>query len=211
MANAVLGALSPAKLSWIAVGNEVDGMLTNDLQTTAYARFLNGAISHLHRLRPGVKVGTTLTFEGVRKRADRFNRILKEGDVAMVNYYLVDGERRPPATQVPRDLDTMQKYAGSKPLLLTEAGAPSGTVCGSSQAAQAAFVRTLITELRRRRIGYVAYQWMNDVGSKAIEEFGGYYGSRDPAFLDYLATLGLRNQDGVPKPAWTTLTKLLRD
>lgn len=204
MADAVLGAMPHLRLSWIAVGNEVDAHLKGDA-VAGYARFLRAAFAHLRRVRPGVRLGTTLTFEGVRDRAEALRPILDAGDVAMVDYYLIDAARRPAREQVPKDLDAMARFAGRRPLLLTEAGAPSGTACGSSEAAQAALVGTLVAEARRRSIPYVALQWMNDIGKGAAQGFGGYYGVRDAAFLDYLATLGLRHEDGSPKPVWATL------
>ncbi|CAN5664912.1 hypothetical protein BH11ARM2_BH11ARM2_00200 [soil metagenome] len=210
MADVMLGAMPKTTFSWIAVGNEVDGVLNDDAKVASYARFLKAAFAHLRKTRPGVRLGTCLTFDGVKARATALKPILEAGDVAMVNYYLIDAAKRPAKTQVPRDLDAMEAFAGKKPLLLTETGAPSGTLCGSSEAAQKAFVETMMEEARKRKLPYVAFDWMNDIGEPAAGGFGTYYGTSDPAFTNYLATLGLRHEDGTPKPAWTAFTERLK-
>jgi hypothetical protein len=210
MADAVLAAMPKARLSWIAVGNEVDAFLGRDRdKIAAYARFVRGAFAHLRARRPGVRLSTCLTFDEVRKSGAALRPILAEGDAAMVNYYLMDGARRSPRAQVPKDLDAMAAFAGTKPLLITEAGAPSGAVVGSSEAAQADFVRTLLPEVRKRKIPYVNLVWMHDVGEGAVAKFADYYGSTDPAFRDFLGTLGLRGHEGKPKPAWSAFASLV--
>jgi hypothetical protein len=209
-ADAVLDAMPKSRLGWISVGNEVDVSLGSDKdKVAAYGRYLRSAFAHLRKRRPGVRLGTALTFDGVRTRGAILKPILAEGDVAMVNYYLMDGARRPPGTQVPKDLDAMAAFAAGKPLLVTEAGAPSGTAIGSSEAAQAEFIRTLLPEARRRKIPYVNLVWMNDVGDAEVAKFTAYYGFSEPEFKDFLATLGLRHADGKPKPAWIALEKTL--
>jgi hypothetical protein len=203
MTDAVLAAMPKTTFSWIAVGNEVDGVL-KDERVAEYARFLKGAFSHLRAKRPGVRLGTCLMFEGIKSRP-ALRAIVAEGDVAMVNYYLIDAARRPAMAQVPKDLDAMAAFAKEKPLLLTETGAPSGSACGSSEAAQKAFVETMLAEALQRKIPYVGFVWMNDAGAASVEGFGKYYGSQDPSFLDYLSTLGLRREDGSAKPGWVAL------
>ena len=211
MADAALAAMPKVRLSWICVGNEVDASLGADRKKIeAYARYLHGAIGHLRKRRPGVRIGTAVTFDGIRRHPEAYRPILDEGDVAMVNYYLMDGAKRAPKDQVPRDLTIMTQYADAKPLLLTEVGAPSGTIIGSSEAAQAEFVRTMLAEVRERKIPYVNFVWMHDVGDAAATGFTKYYGSTDAGFKDFLATLGLRGADGKPKPAWNALAEGLK-
>lgn len=208
MATAVLDAMPRVKFSWIAVGNEVDaGLQPNSEAFTDYIAFLRSATDLIHDKRPGVPVGTPLTFEGTQK-SGAWQRIAKVGDVTMVNYYLRGAAKMNVGERLKRDLKLMRRFAGARRLLLTEVGCPSGTLSGGSEAAQAEFYRVLFKELPRAKVDYVNICWMNDLGDQA-KQTAALYGTQDAAFVDFLGSLGLRNAHGKPKPAWSVVFKAL--
>jgi hypothetical protein len=209
MATAVLNALGETKLSWIAVGNEADVRLDSPAKIADYAAFARRARTFLHGLRPGVPVGTTLTAEGLLGRTAPLRPILDASDAVFANWYLRDGATRPPAAETPRVLNALARVAGTKPLLLTEVGAPSGETAGSSEAAQAEFVSVLLAEAGRRRLPYLNLVWMNDLAPEAADALVARYGVEGEPFRAFLATLGLRRADGSPKPAWERLARAL--
>lgn len=211
MATAVLDAMPHTPLSWIGVGNEVDASLTpGSPKAEAYVRFLKAAVAFLHTKRPGVPVGTPLTFDGIKRSPTAWQKVAATGDVTMVNYYLLGAAKLEVAPTVRRDLATMRRFAGSRRLLLTEAGCPSGRGAGGSEVAQADFFRTLLADAPSRGVPYVNLVWMVDVGTSSASEIAGMYGSQAADFRDFLATLGLMREDGTAKPAWDVVAAKLR-
>jgi len=89
-----------------------------------------------------------------------------------------------------------------------EVGYQSGSeYCGSSQTKQAEFYHHLFAawDSNRASIGLILIDWLHDVSPEVLAEYEEYYGSSDPAFLEYLATLGLRNYNDTDKYAWVQL------
>jgi hypothetical protein len=200
----VLVRLQPVELIVIAIGNEVDGLLRTENEVAAFARFLDSARARVATDRPGIRIGTKLTFEAVRQAPDIYRPLLDESYAALLTYYPLAAEFSVrPVEDVSADLATMVAFAGDKPLYLMETGYPSGG-CGGTPEAQAAFFETLLSETA----GYgddvvplVSLTWLSDIPAGAAEVYGDYYGVNDACFLGYLETLGLRAGDGTPKPA----------
>ena len=205
--DAVRGVLSGGE-KYISIGNEVDVYLqAQPSQWSAYSHFYADAVSYLHTQSPGFLVGVTTTFGGFSGDASAQVRSLNAAsDVTILTYYPLQGDSQglpttSPSTDIPRMID----LAGGKPVVLQEAGYPSGTLNGSSEAAQQAFVTDLLQAWHTAGDGlpFLSYFLLYDFDASTCDQLGTYYGSMDPAFLSYLCTLGLRHSDGTAKPAWS--------
>ena len=94
-------------------------------------------------------------------------------------------------------------------VVFQEFGCPSGynnasSTDGSSDAVQAAFVRdfrTILTQATHNVRAASLYQ-MVDMAPGDCEGLARYYNVSEPAFVEYLCTLGVVRTDGTAKPAW---------
>jgi exo-beta-1,3-glucanase (GH17 family) len=192
---------------YLSIGNEVDVYLqAHPDEWLAYTGFYQDAVQHVHAQMPGLSVGVTTTFEGysVTSAAD-VRTLNSSSDVVILTYYpLQDGAQVRAATAPGADLPLMVSLAGDKPVVLQEAGYPSGALNGSSETSQAEFVSNLLQAWHAAggRIPFLSYFLLYDFDQPTCDAFGVYYGVADPAFLSFLCTLGLRTADGTEKPAW---------
>lgn len=185
----------------LAVGNEADALLLTDEEAAAYARFLAAVAPRLRERRPGIPVGTELTFGGLLSDPARWAPALAASDALMVTYYPLDERFRVrPPEDVPGDVAAMLAVAGEKPLWLFEAGYPSGG-CGGSQEGQAGFAAALLAATDRPEVAAVNWTFLTDPSEATLDRLVAYYRLGDDCFRRYLATLGLRDQAGEPKPA----------
>jgi hypothetical protein len=204
--DAVRGALSGNE-QYISIGNEVDVYLqAQPAEWAAYAGFYADAVSYLHGHSPGLLVGVTTTFGGfAHESSAEVQSLNAPSDVVILTYYPLQGDAQalPPSSPI-TDIPRMVSLAGGKPVVLQEAGYPSGGLNASSEAAQQQFVTDLFQAWRAagNSVPFLSYFLLYDFDTTTCDALGNYYGSMDPAFLSYLCTLGLRHADGTPKPAW---------
>ena len=206
--DAVSGVFSGAE-RYISIGNEVDVYLSSQpAEWATYKTFYTDAVSYLHTQSPTLLVGVTATFGGFSGDSNaELQSLNAPSDVTILTYYPLQGDSQGlPSSSPTTDIPRMLSLAGSKPVVLQEAGYPSGTLNGSSEAAQQEFVTDLFQAWRAAgdRMPFLSYFLLYDFDSTTCNDLGTYYGSSDPAFLSYLCTLGLRHSDGTPKPAWNT-------
>jgi hypothetical protein len=208
----VLDQMPDLTLSELSIGNEVDGVLgTDEKKWGQYGRFFAATREHARQKRKDLKVGVSIMFSGHTGPAARFaEAINKETDWVMVSYYPLDSAfmvRDPKG--VHEDFDTICKKYPNRPISFLEAGYPSGERCGSSELKQQQFVEELFAawDKHAEQIECITFVWLNDTSASAVKGFTKYYGSSNPAFVDYLSTLGLRTFKGagVDKPAFTAL------
>jgi len=212
-AGEVLSRLQDMDIVAISIGNEVDGYLTTRQDWDAFAAFFKSAKAAVQKIRPNTPIGFTTQWSGFQG-ADR-GRALKANaasDAIFINYYPLDNRVHvlPPGDIAPQ-LDAMVRMAAGKAVFLTETGYPSGG-CGASEALQTQYFQELFKALRRRAtdIPLVMLVWLHDISPESLQSFSRYYGSSNPCFLSYLATLGLRSHDGRDKPAFTWLKQQRR-
>ena len=208
--DAVKGTLTGSESS-LSIGNEVDVYLqANPGEWSTYTALFNDSVAYVHANSPGLAVGVTTTFGGYAGDSKSAVQALNaKSDVVILTYYpLVSGAQVGPATSPSADLPVMVSLAGSRPVLLQEAGYPSGTLNGSSETAQAAFVTDLYQAWHQQgdKMPFMSYFLLYDFDTRTCSYFSDYYGVSDPAFLSYLCTLGLRRSDGTAKPAWSAFT-----
>lgn len=204
------GQMPTLEIDSISIGNEVDIYLGMTGRWGEYGRFLDQAVPIVRTAFPGIPVGVVQTFEGLTgpdsgRAVDLIGRV----DIATVTYYPLDSayQVRDPAG-VGDDIDALLEVIGpGKSLHLNEVGYPTGAINGSSEEAQAGFVRAIFGawDDHADRIPVVVFVWLHDVGHEAVAAFDEYYGVSDEGFSSYLATLGLRTADGTDKAGFTAL------
>lgn len=197
----VLHRLKDTDLVAIAVGNEVDGVLSGQ-DWAGYQAFFEAVKPKINALRPNVPVGTTMMWQGLQDNAQA-QALANAGDAWMVNYYPLDDRFRVlPNAAFPAQLDRMIAAASGRPVLLTETGYPSHG-CGASPEGQREFVQVLLQawQARKQQIPLVEINWLNDISPEATAGYGRYYGLGNKCFLSYLGGLGLRDLAGADKPA----------
>ncbi|WP_420644473.1 hypothetical protein [Candidatus Leptofilum sp.] len=204
---AQLTELTPQSL---AIGNEIDLYLGSDVaQWRAYETFFVETAAYARTLWPNTLVGSKVTFEGIAdERAAAIQSLNQHADVVLVTYYPLDGgfQVRPP-TAVHDDFQTLADAFPDKTIHLLEVGYPTGTANGSSEAMQAQFIHELFLawDDHAEQIPVLNYTWLTDMPETAVADMTDYYRLDDPAFVSFLATLGLRTGDGSPKPAFDQL------
>jgi hypothetical protein len=198
----------------ISIGNEVDLVLEGTGEWEAYTTFYKAAVDHMHQNYPGIKIGVKTTVTGGLFADNKENVIVinKHSDVVMLNYYPQDENFKVKLPEVVHDdFARIVNYFPKKEIWMTEVGYQTGTeYCNSTETKQAHFYHDLfeVWDTYKNDITFVLVNWLNDQSPATIEEWKDYYGD-DPALVEYLSTLGIRNYDGTPKAAWEQVMKEL--
>jgi hypothetical protein len=208
----VFAEMPDVNLAELSIGNEVDGVLGADpVKWKQYTEFFAATRKHALQKRTGLKVGVSIMFGGHTKHAAKFAAAINEQtDVVMVSYYPLTPAFAVRAPQVVHDdFNAICRMYPNRPISFVEAGYPSGSGCGSSEAKQQQFVNELFAawDEHPEQIRLVTFVWLHDIVPAAVDTFGKYYGVSSTAFRDYLGTLGLRTYKnaGSDKPAFTSL------
>ncbi|MGE3799941.1 MAG: hypothetical protein AB7H80_02860 [Candidatus Kapaibacterium sp.] len=199
-------------LAVLAIGNEVDVFLGNDVEAWAtYQRFFKETASYARQLRPGLKVGVKVTLAGLRGTREKQARILNEkSDVILTTHYPLNGDFtvQDPSV-ISADFNQVVELYPNRSIWFMELGYPSSPVCNSSEEKQGEFIREVFSawDKHREEINYISFGIMSDRSQEAVEEFARYYGLNDQIFLEYLRTLGLRTypNGGEDKVSWAVL------
>ncbi len=214
--DAVAAAL-PARITYLSLGNEVDGYLQSTNQWTEYRTFYEDALDYAHAKMPGVKVGVTGGYDGVVGSLHAQMALLNtRSDAIMLTYYPIGTNFQVDApTSARAAFPAMLAAAGSKPVVIQELGYPASPLLGSSDAKQAAFFTDAIEQwsiIDGARMPYVNLFLLHDFTQAECDAFGDYYGIPNNAqFEAYLCTLGLRLADGTPRPAWDAVIVAARN
>ncbi len=204
-----LGRIAPMvkdKVAWISLGNEVNPYLAaHPDEVTPYLKFLAHSRDTVHRLLPGVGVGVTLTCMDAIGQPQLAERLQEGMDVSVFTYYPLIGFKVPAPLQTDRHFSFMTGLAGSKPLLLQEIGCPAAEEAGSSEALQAQFVDQVFEQLdiHAARIPLAAFFMQCDFSKQTVHDMTSYYGVDQAPFAAFLGSLGLRDQAGKPRKAWS--------
>jgi hypothetical protein len=166
----------------------------------------------VHRATPSLRVGVTTTWQGaVRKHPRKVAALTRASDVAIVTYYPIRGNFEVSGPAAPRrDFPRLLGLAGGRPLVFQEVGYPAARALGSSPERQAAFVDNVYAAWKReaRRIPFLNFLAMHDFSAEHCDDIARYYGRGDNQRLKaYLCSLGLRQANGEPKPAWATFVR----
>jgi hypothetical protein len=130
--------------------------------------------------------------------------------VILVTYYPLKDDftvRNPEI--VNEDFRTITTQYPDRQIIFHETGYPSGAKCNSTEEKQADFIRNVFAawDAHANQIDLIIFTWLTDVPPQSVREMEIYYGLSDPAFLEYLGTLGLRTYSGsgTDKAALTAL------
>lgn len=191
---------------WVAIGNEVDQYFKNHRgEIGQYATLMREITPVIHRLWPNAKVTVNFTWEAAKEMRD-YRPILDTMEIASFTYYPLNPDFTVKSVdQVEGHLDSLIRAADGRKVILQEIGYPSGTANGSSDQQQADFVERAIRAAKSRSNSIVGmnFLWMSDLPDSVVEEFAKYYKLPNAEkFKSYLATMGLFDKNGKPKPAW---------
>ena len=203
------------QLSYISVGNEVD-LFLNEENWPAFQDFLDETKDHLNAIIPGVPIGAKVTVVEGLYGDDREEvlEVIRSSDVAMLNYYPMNNrfEVMDPDVVI-SDFDRIVSDV-SKPVFMTEIGYQSGNrFAMSSQEMQARFYHNMMNawDTHQASIPLLQINWMHDKSQSELNDFQAFYGSMDPAFVEFLGTLGLRTYQEEDKLAYVQLLSDLED
>ena len=189
------------ELTSLAIGNEIDGVLGNNLEAWKnYSAFFTPAAEYARQLWPGVPIGTKIMFDGlIGPMSGSAENLNQTSDVIMVTYYpLSDGFSVKDPDSVLEDFDQIASMYPQKKIHLVEIGYPTSEINNSSPEKQASFIRNVFSawDEHASHITVLSYVWLTDLPQSTVAEYEEYYGFKDPALGEFLRTLGLRTYSG---------------
>ena len=199
---------SSVEIAGFSIGNEIDIYLNGQAAWQDYSQFYQATSNHAKQQRPDIPIGVKCTVTGglLSGELSEIQAINSYSDVIMLNYYpngymftVLD------PTIVHTHFDFITESFPNDDIWMTELGYQSGSEhCGSSETKQAQFYHEMFTawDNHSSEISLVLVDWLHDATEEKLAEWTEYYGLSDPAFVEFLATLGLRNYDHTDKYAW---------
>ena len=189
------------KLTSLAIGNEIDGVLgNNSKEWENYNTFFTPAAEYARKLWPGIPVGTKIMFDGlIGSSAESARKLNQDADVIMVTYYPLAGDftvRDPSLVQ--EDFNQIALMYPEKEIHFAEIGYPTSETNNSSPEKQAAFIQNMFLawDEHASHITVLSFVWLTDLPQASVAVYEEYYGFDDPAFAEFLRTLGLRTYPG---------------
>lgn len=208
---AVLDAVVPLLVQrggfFLSVGNEIDvNFSLAPARKTPFLNFLIASRQHCQQIDSRLAVGATLTFDVLSSDPAYFDSIRDNSDALAINYYpLTNGTVRSPGL-VASELGAVVQRAGTKAVLIQEAGYPSGALNGSSEGMQRDFVENLYDYVSTEpRIRFLSSLHLADYTAAELQGFIAFFNSSDPQFIEFLSTLGMRGNDGAAKLSYSAL------
>lgn len=205
----VFAHIPDMELSALNIGNEHDIYFGgNATAYSQYKSFLNEIVPYAKQLYfnlhgTNLKVGTTFTFDGL---IDTSSALLCQSvndslDIVSTTYYPLNSDyTMEDPSIVSSDFGSLVTLYPNinQPIYFAECGYSSGALCNSSEAKQAEFYQHVFSawDTYQDNIKYLTIFKSTDWSQASIDTFEIYYGISDPIFLEYLATLGVRNWEG---------------
>lgn len=189
------------KLASLAIGNEIDGVLDSDSGAwEQYSIFFTPAAEYARGLWPEVPVGAKVMFEGLTGSTSKYAWDLNQStDVVMVTYYPLQGDFSVKDPEVIlEDFARITEMYPDQEIHFAEVGYPTSEINNSSPEKQAAFIHNMFLawDNHSSQITLISYAWLTDLSQASVKEYENYYGLPDPAFGEFLRTLGLRTYPG---------------
>ncbi len=212
-----IAPLMDPHVKYLVIGNEVDVYLSrNPEEWNTYREFYEDALDYVHHKIPGIQVGVCVTYEGVKGAySANILSLTRKSDVWVTTCYPLGNNFKPlEPDSVGAILEQMVRFSGKLPVVIQEIGYPSAALLDSSERSQADFVAATLRVWSDQggRIPFLSFWEMYDPSDEEVEETASYYGlSGSPRFKAYLKSLGFRNSDGSPKPAWSAFLEGSRE
>jgi hypothetical protein len=208
-----------SSVKYISLGNEVDTYFnSNGGEVAAYKALIEDARAYIHLSNPNIKVGVTTTFDGfvgnasAQTKSDVAN-LNANMDVIILTYYPTGAGfvPRDPST-VGTDMAAMVATAAGKPLVMQEWGYPSSSILSplplNPEQMQADFITNTFTYWKMygsNSIPFISFFKRRDWSATDCTTLtkGQIAGQ---AFFEFMCSLGLLDNAGTPKAAYTSLT-----
>lgn len=205
----VFAHIPNVELSALNIGNESEIYLGTDANAyNEFGIFLDSVIPYAKQLYfnlhgTELNTGTVFTMDGLTQAAtsNLCAAINTNRDIISVTYYPLESNfHMQSPTVVAADFNALiTQYTDTTQLIhFTECGYSSSATCSSSEALQADFYSEVFNawDTHYDRIKYLTIFKTTDWSPADIQVFETYYGISDPAFLEYLRTLGIRTWNG---------------
>ena len=203
-------------INYVIIGHEADVYLSlHPTEVGAFEDFYAHAVETVHRLMPGVEVGTSMTHTLVTQNPTLVDRIAQYSDLLVYTYYPVDASwQMRPLTEVPDDMQSLAAHAQGKSFGLLEVGYSVHGLNGGSEQNQAQFVQTLFQSLEPYRssgqLRFLQYWMLFDFPPEQAFQVAQAQGHADPAVVAFLSSLGLRRYDagGAKRAGWDVFSSM---
>ncbi len=193
---------------YLSVGNEVDVYLRDHPDAVShFAAFVRECVTFIHAEDPDMAVGVNMTWRALYdfNSAEAF---ISLSDAVSLSYYPLDHRSQGlPPEDVFTHLEKMLQMSQGKPILIQEAGYPSG-VMEDHQALenQAKFIENLLAfAVDNPQFRFISIQHLSDWPEATCRYFEDYYGLHDDGFRNFLCSLGVITYGGQKKPAYARL------
>lgn len=201
----------PENYSLISLGNEVDAYLSiRSVEVGPYISFLSEGRRLIHQMRPGMKVGITTTFDGLRFRPLLVDKLQQGMDVFCETYYPLNPDWTVRSVhEVKPDMNLTYQSAKGRPVYFQEAGYPASEAIGSSEPKQADFVDAVFTQARyhsAQTFGVIFFI-LTDFSAAMMDTFAKYYAVDSSNFRACFGSLGFRSSVGRDKLAVSHLVQ----
>ncbi len=216
-----LSQIPTAQITSIQIGNEIDAPsgASTALYWTQYKTFLTAVIAHLHTVKPGVKIGVTVTLYGLigqsaagATAATGISNLLSVVDEIGLTYYPLDSNfmMKDPSVVATDFAAVFTTLPSTTTVFIQEIGYSTSSSCGGSTANQVSFIDQIFSawDLHASRIPFLAFLRMNDLSNANATSIATSFGlGGNAAFVAYLQTLGFRTYSGPSsfKSGWTEL------
>jgi len=193
--------LTDVDLVYLAIGNEIDGVLAGNAQNWQdFRAFYQATGDYARQIWPDLPISTKVTFDGFFNQASSYGKEIYQGSSpVMTTYYPLNGDFsvKDPSV-VLDDFQTLVELFPDKDILITEIGYPTSPENNSSEAKQAEFIHYMFQawDDAGGQISLLSYSWMSDLPQSSVRELESYYGLRNKGFAEFLRTLGLRTYPG---------------
>jgi hypothetical protein len=208
-----------AELAYLSFGTDVDRFiaLADADERAAFVAFIGQASSYakLHAKRlPTTLIGSTFSVPGLLgDRLPETVALLQESEAAIVTDYPLEASFRAKVVsnavaELLELADAIARDAPGLPIVVQELGYPSSTMVGSSGAEQQKFYQAAFSALtmRRDRFPFVnLYASADDDAAECVRQAATFGAADNPRLIAARCSLGLKDRQGVDKPAWRTV------
>ncbi|MGB1103064.1 MAG: T9SS type A sorting domain-containing protein [Crocinitomicaceae bacterium] len=215
MLDTLFAHIPDVDLMVLNIGNETDILFgTNEDEYAAFGVFLDSIVPYAKSRYADLydkelTIGAIMTLHGLISddRGPLCAALNERTDVISTTYYPLDFDFTMQDPEVVfEDFDALiEAYSDSEQLIyFSECGYASSETCNSSEEQQAHFFSNVFEawDLHMDRIKYLTIFKLTDWTEADVIAFGEYYDIDDPIFLEYLRTLGVRDEFGDFKLAY---------